>query len=83
MCGNTIIRRIKPRIAQTICLGAASTGAAPDQNGEINMWYFSWVLGVGFAIELAILNAMWGENEDARKASRPASRAKDADHDER
>ena len=31
------------------------------------MWYFSWILGVGFAVLLAILNAMWGEHEDARK----------------
>lgn len=31
------------------------------------MWYFSWVLGVGFAVLLSILNAMWGENEDARR----------------
>ena len=30
------------------------------------MWYFAWVLGVGFALLLAILNAMWGENEAAR-----------------
>ena len=30
------------------------------------MWYFAWILGVGFAVLLAILNAMWGENEDAR-----------------
>lgn len=30
------------------------------------MWYFTWVLGVGFAILLAILNAMWGENEEGR-----------------
>jgi len=33
------------------------------------MWYFAWILGVGFAVLLAILNAMWGENEDARKQS--------------
>jgi len=33
------------------------------------MWYFTWILGVGFAVLLAILNAMWGENEDAREAS--------------
>ena len=33
------------------------------------MWYFSWVLGIGFAVLLAILNAMWGENQDAREAS--------------
>lgn len=31
------------------------------------MWYFSWVLGVGFAVLLAILNAMWGENQEARE----------------
>jgi cytochrome bd-I ubiquinol oxidase subunit X len=36
---------------------------------EINMWYFAWVLGVGFAVLLAILNAMWGENEEARLRS--------------
>lgn len=30
------------------------------------MWYLTWVLGVGFAVLLAILNAMWGENEDGR-----------------
>lgn len=33
------------------------------------MWYFSWVLGVGFAVLLAILNAMWGELEEDRAAS--------------
>lgn len=31
------------------------------------MWYFTWVLGIGFAVMLAILNAMWGENEDERR----------------
>jgi cyd operon protein YbgT len=31
------------------------------------MWYFAWMLGVGFALLLAILNAMWGENEAARQ----------------
>jgi len=33
------------------------------------MWYFSWVLGVGFAVLLAILNAMWGENQQERVRS--------------
>ncbi len=33
------------------------------------MWYFAWVLGVGFALLLAILNAMWGENESGRSMS--------------
>lgn len=26
------------------------------------MWYFSWVLGLGFACTLAVLNAMWLEH---------------------
>lgn len=38
------------------------------------MWYFAWILGVGFAILLAILNAMWGENEEARALSVRKSR---------
>jgi len=25
------------------------------------MWYFSWMLGVGFAAAFAILNALWFE----------------------
>jgi cyd operon protein YbgT len=25
------------------------------------MWYFTWVLGVGFAASFAILNALWFE----------------------
>jgi cytochrome bd-I ubiquinol oxidase subunit X len=31
------------------------------------MWYFAWILGVGFAVLLAILNAMWIENAEARQ----------------
>ena len=34
------------------------------------MWYFAWMLGVGFAVLLAIMNAMWGENEGSRASSR-------------
>ena len=25
------------------------------------MWYFSWVLGLGFAVTLAVLKAIWLE----------------------
>ena len=36
------------------------------------MWYFAWILGLGFAVLLAILNALWLENADARnKAFNP------------
>ena len=34
------------------------------------MWYFAWMLGVGFAVLLAVLNAMWGENEEGRAAEK-------------
>jgi len=25
------------------------------------MWYFSWILGIGFAASLGVINAMWYE----------------------
>ena len=28
------------------------------------MWYFSWVLGLGFAVMFAVLNAMWLERRE-------------------
>ena len=31
------------------------------------MWYFAWVLGIGFAVLLAILNAMWHEAQEDRE----------------
>ena len=33
------------------------------------MWYFAWILGLGFAVLLAILNALWLENEQNRQES--------------
>jgi cyd operon protein YbgT len=30
------------------------------------MWYFSWILGVGFAVAFGILNAMWLELHENR-----------------
>ncbi|HRL35037.1 cytochrome bd-I oxidase subunit CydX [Uruburuella suis] len=38
------------------------------------MWYFAWVLGLGFAVLLAVLNAMWGEFEEERAQSLPKNR---------
>lgn len=43
------------------------------------MWYFAWMLGVGFAVLLAVLNAMWGENEEGRSAASQAISARDQD----
>jgi cytochrome bd-I ubiquinol oxidase subunit X len=31
------------------------------------MWYFAWVLGIGFAVLLSILNAMWYEALEDQK----------------
>lgn len=28
------------------------------------MWYFAWILGLGFACALAVLNALWLEVKD-------------------
>lgn len=28
------------------------------------MWYFTWILGLGFAVLLAIVNALWLEVQD-------------------
>ena len=35
------------------------------------MWYLSWVLGLGFAVTFAVLNAMWLESraEDDAQSS--------------
>ena len=33
------------------------------------MWYFTWILGIGFAVLLAVMNAMWGEHAEARGLS--------------
>ncbi|HET6378151.1 MAG TPA: cytochrome bd-I oxidase subunit CydX [Methylocella sp.] len=32
------------------------------------MWYFSWVLGVSFAISFSIINALWLEAQEANEA---------------
>jgi cyd operon protein YbgT len=29
------------------------------------MWYFTWVLGLGFAVLLSIVNALWYEVQEA------------------
>ncbi|MBL8278290.1 MAG: cytochrome bd-I oxidase subunit CydX [Pelomonas sp.] len=39
------------------------------------MWYFAWILGVGFAVLLAVMNAMWGELAEERRASHCADDA--------
>lgn len=31
------------------------------------MWYFAWILGLGFAVLLAIISAIWVEFEGSRE----------------
>lgn len=42
------------------------------------MWYFAWILGLGFAVLLAIVNAIWGEYEQDRGSSIIRPQADDA-----
>ncbi len=42
------------------------------------MWYFAWVLGLGFAVLLAVMIAMWGEFEEDRAESKAAAREESA-----
>ncbi|HWU25802.1 MAG TPA: cytochrome bd-I oxidase subunit CydX [Rhizomicrobium sp.] len=34
------------------------------------MWYFSWVLGLGFAVTLGVLNAMWFEGRESDRTEK-------------
>jgi len=31
------------------------------------MWYFTWILGLGFAVLLSIVNALWFEAQESNK----------------
>lgn len=31
------------------------------------MWYFTWILGLGFAVLFAIANALWLESQESNK----------------
>ncbi|WP_306607817.1 cytochrome bd-I oxidase subunit CydX [Azonexus sp.] len=30
------------------------------------MWYFTWILGLGFALLLAVVNALWYEAQEEK-----------------
>lgn len=34
------------------------------------MWYFTWILGLGFAVLLSIVNALWFEAQDEGRTNR-------------
>ena len=31
------------------------------------MWYFTWILGLGFAVLLAVVNALWLEAKNTQE----------------
>ena len=31
------------------------------------MWYFTWILGLGFAVFFAVLNTLWLEHKETEK----------------
>ena len=39
------------------------------------MWYFSWILGTGFALAFGVLNAMWYEITDRANGDPESGRA--------
>lgn len=47
------------------------------------MWYFSWILGLGLACTIGILNAMWFELLEDQYNDNAGSHPEDAraDHD--
>jgi cyd operon protein YbgT len=40
------------------------------------MWYFSWILGVGLALTFGVLNAIWYEVMNQRRAERASEASK-------
>ncbi len=44
------------------------------------MWYFAWILGIGFACAFAILNALWLEAQPGQPTS-PVRNPNDVDRD--
>jgi cyd operon protein YbgT len=38
------------------------------------MWYFSWILGTGFALAFGVLNAIWYEVMDTKESEQRGSR---------
>jgi cytochrome bd-I ubiquinol oxidase subunit X len=39
------------------------------------MWYFSWILGLGLALTFGVLNAIWYDVLEQRRAERAAAAA--------
>ena len=42
------------------------------------MWYFAWILGLGFAVIFALVNALWLEAQTERASERDGVPALDS-----
>jgi len=51
-----------------------------DTRSDGQMWYFTWILGIGVALAFGIINVMWLEAE-AGFAERDESIERDSDRD--
>jgi cytochrome bd-I ubiquinol oxidase subunit X len=40
------------------------------------MWYFTWILGLGFALAFGVINAIWFEILEPTSSSAPESERK-------
>src|SRR5690606_4563053 len=60
------------RSGPTIFAAATATPTEPNNEKEIDMWYFAWILGLSLAASFAILNAIWLEIPEECKPSLPS-----------
>jgi cyd operon protein YbgT len=44
------------------------------------MWYFSWILGLGFALTFGVLNAIWYDSVEQQRTGRAPESAKMPSH---
>jgi cyd operon protein YbgT len=68
-----------------IRVGAFAGIHAEPTSKETAMWYFTWILGIGFALGFGIINVMWLEANDTFASQRgeagaaPPGASKDTD----
>lgn len=56
-------------MSRTISIHSTERGHLRPRGARIvSMWYFSWILGLGLACSVGIINAMWIEYQLTGKA---------------
>ena len=69
---------VPPIFPIRLIIGNDENNQADFMTRRLYMWYFTWALGISFAVLLSILNALWSENEASRLASMRGNN--DSDH---